>query len=615
MKCPKCGKEIADDSVFCENCGKKINMSNSKKMRWIVLSVVLSLSVTGIVIGFIVPKEQISPEGEVSKDSIPPTLPIDSLRELSIVLDSINPTELGVLSDSVIYYKKDSSYYFINKIGQPLVKGKAFDNFTLKNNVIITELKRNSTESKETLYQKERRKNNAKKVKYQSVYGIVSLNGDELVPCESEKIEHPTTGVHTYKIGSFCGCVSDTSSILKCKYKVIKYGGKENVLLCQKDSNSLYYFYDTRGKQILPNEGEKGYYYASAFSNEVALVGHYEKNAGYFIDINGKEIWSPVEAGYVGCGSFYNKKAIVFKNSGGNVKYGLIDENYREVLPCLYDDIEEIEDNAVVVNKDGEWKIVSYNQKEIAVIRSILHSSTISKYFIITRDKDNTYSLYLNNILFQNKLDYIYLYSHGKCAEIKKNGQYQLVNSSGKVSLPYSNISSYEDGKVFKVRNRDGYYGLIDSDFNILVECKFEYIGSYTNGILAAKQDSLYGYINKKGDWILSPAYSDAKDLKNSELAIVKYEKGYGIIKTNKDIILPFNYDNIVPHSFNSSLYLVCKNNRFGLFDVNKKSEIVPCEFENDFKHISNYLFPVKKNGKWGIYTRDGRSTFDMNGH
>ena len=138
MECPKCGKKIADDSVFCENCGKKINMSNSKKMLWIVLSVVLLLSVTGIVIDFIEPNEQIPPEGDVNKDSIPPILPIASLKELAIVLDSINPTELGVLSDSVIYYKKDSSYYFINKIGQPLVKGKAFDNFTLQNNVIIT---------------------------------------------------------------------------------------------------------------------------------------------------------------------------------------------------------------------------------------------------------------------------------------------------------------------------------------------------------------------------------------------------------------------------------------------------------------------------------------------
>ena len=30
MKCPKCGNEIANDSVFCESCGAKLNLAPSK---------------------------------------------------------------------------------------------------------------------------------------------------------------------------------------------------------------------------------------------------------------------------------------------------------------------------------------------------------------------------------------------------------------------------------------------------------------------------------------------------------------------------------------------------------------------------------------------------------
>lgn len=30
MKCPKCGKEIANDSLFCEYCGTKLSKPNSK---------------------------------------------------------------------------------------------------------------------------------------------------------------------------------------------------------------------------------------------------------------------------------------------------------------------------------------------------------------------------------------------------------------------------------------------------------------------------------------------------------------------------------------------------------------------------------------------------------
>ena len=42
MKCPKCGKEIANDSVFCEYCGNPIRKSH-KKVIWITFITILVL--------------------------------------------------------------------------------------------------------------------------------------------------------------------------------------------------------------------------------------------------------------------------------------------------------------------------------------------------------------------------------------------------------------------------------------------------------------------------------------------------------------------------------------------------------------------------------------------
>lgn len=44
MKCPKCGKEIANDSIFCEFCGTKISKPKSIKILWIILIVLLGSS-------------------------------------------------------------------------------------------------------------------------------------------------------------------------------------------------------------------------------------------------------------------------------------------------------------------------------------------------------------------------------------------------------------------------------------------------------------------------------------------------------------------------------------------------------------------------------------------
>ncbi len=45
MKCTKCGKEIANDSRFCEYCGTKIKTSQIKNTHWITLAVLLALCI------------------------------------------------------------------------------------------------------------------------------------------------------------------------------------------------------------------------------------------------------------------------------------------------------------------------------------------------------------------------------------------------------------------------------------------------------------------------------------------------------------------------------------------------------------------------------------------
>lgn len=47
MKCSKCGKEISNDSNFCEYCGSKVKSSKRKKAIWIVLAILLASCIYG----------------------------------------------------------------------------------------------------------------------------------------------------------------------------------------------------------------------------------------------------------------------------------------------------------------------------------------------------------------------------------------------------------------------------------------------------------------------------------------------------------------------------------------------------------------------------------------
>lgn len=53
MKCPFCGAQIADDSLFCTECGKELPKSNAcpsdkRKLSWIIGAILLFVVIIGI---------------------------------------------------------------------------------------------------------------------------------------------------------------------------------------------------------------------------------------------------------------------------------------------------------------------------------------------------------------------------------------------------------------------------------------------------------------------------------------------------------------------------------------------------------------------------------------
>jgi len=51
MKCPNCGKEIANDSFFCEYCGTQIKpIKKVRKAPWVVMTIVFGVVLLGCVL-------------------------------------------------------------------------------------------------------------------------------------------------------------------------------------------------------------------------------------------------------------------------------------------------------------------------------------------------------------------------------------------------------------------------------------------------------------------------------------------------------------------------------------------------------------------------------------
>lgn len=95
MKCPKCGKEIANDSIFCEYCGAKVIVSKSKNSIRISFAVVLSLCVIGGIIGLLF---------LYNSDNIPNTGIMNDAQQMipnSVGEESVGFVDLGLPSGTL----------------------------------------------------------------------------------------------------------------------------------------------------------------------------------------------------------------------------------------------------------------------------------------------------------------------------------------------------------------------------------------------------------------------------------------------------------------------------------------------------------------------------------
>jgi hypothetical protein len=109
-----------------------------------------------------------------------------------------------------------------------------------------------------------------------------------------------------------------------------------------------------------------------------------------------------------------------------------------------------------------------------------------------------------------------------------------------------------------KIYYKNGKYGLMDDDKNIIIHPKYDFLFNFHNGFARYKLNKKYGFIDKNENEIIPPKYDYLWDFKNG---FAKYElnKKYGIIDANGiELTKPlFNFyeTHYISNRSNSSLW------------------------------------------------------------
>lgn len=218
-------------------------------------------------------------------------------------------------------------------------------------------------------------------------------------------------------------------------------------------------------------------------------------------------------------------------------KYGYIDHNNTVVIPCQFSWSSPFSDGRATVNKDGKWYFIDTKGNVTASIAG-------------------TYVMILP-----------YSQNYWLTGDDEELG---LVDIEGHVILPcaYDDIAIGNDDNWIRAM-KDDKVGVFDSKGRKRVDFIYDMVGDINEDMIAVQNDDKYGYITPAGKEIVPCIYDDAYGA-NEGMASVKRDGKWGFVNTAGKEVIPCIYDDCSPN-FDDGTVSVMLDGEYFLIDKNGK--------------------------------------------
>ena len=290
-------------------------------------------------------------------------------------------------------------------------------------------------------------------------------------------------------------------------------------------------------------------------------------------------------------------------------KYGLIDFEGKEVLPCDYEEIVALKGvtNNLLVKKDGKVGLV--NEKGQTIINT--------EYKDIKTLKEG----YKNEYIIVND-----------------NNQYGIISTTGTIIVEpkYEDVKYLNNSEMFAVKET-GIWKLINKDSQILIDGGYDNIIEAKGENVVVEKDGKYGVITTKNEEKIPVEYEQIK-YTFSIYYIAKTGGKYGIINLNNEQVKDFNYTNMnyvekgdfIQADVSDTETVIFDNNLSEkisgiISEINQEKGYIKVYTNNEYKYYNfkfeekkssdiltaNSLFLSKKDGKYGYVNKEGKVIVD----
>ena len=392
-------------------------------------------------------------------------------------------------------------------------------------------------------------------------YGIITIYGDEIVPCIYDAIDYQGGWISVRTNGKYGFLDITGKQILPCIYDyAVSFFSGWGVVEKDKKWGAINMY----GTEIIPFSNWHFYRWTDNLvalclfnSNKWAVVDHTGRRIthNYYEDLGGfcserqyqnqyADIYASLySAEYsdiepVFCGDMY----LVSRNG----LCGFIDERGEEIIPCKYDCVCAFNNGLARVIKDDTWLLIDNEDDIILKLDCEGISDFAEGMALIIRNGKCGYIDASGNEVISCVYEKARLFNNG-VAPVKKSKWYFIDKLGNIVSkelvVDYDEVEM-TDSKLWKVYY-SGKYGLIDTNGQEIIPCVYENLYKLADGVWKADLD----YPNDKCSLLIDDA--------GNQLSSNKYDDIYSW-KRNHDVIA------------------ASQNSKCGLIDV-RGNEIVPC--------------------------------------
>ena len=415
-----------------------------------------------------------------------------------------------------------------------------------------------------------------------AVIVMVIITITKIVKNSGKKVEVKTYTYYTsYENGKFGVINNEGDTVIEPTYDemIAIPNSSKAIFVCTYDVDDLSGTYKTKVVNDKNEEILSGY-------DEISALDNFDSK---------QNIW-------------YEDNVLRVKKDG---KYGLINFEGTQILPCEYDEISALNgvksnyivkkgNNVGLVNEKGQI-IIKAEYKDILTMKE----GYKNEYIIVSQDDKYGVISTSGNILIEPSYDSVKYLGNSNLFAVKQEEKWKLIDT--------------QDSKV-----------IIDGEYKDIVEAKSE-------SIVVVNEDNKYGVVTKENEKKIEPQYDDLK-YAFSIYYIAKKDDKYGIIDTENKVIIDFEYIDMTYvengdfiKADKSDTETIIFDSNLGqklsgiLSEINTEIGYIKMYTNNEYKYYNfkfeekkssdlltkNTLFLSKKNDKYGFVDKSGNVVVD----